>query len=262
MGFRRVIELGRSGFCVAILTALLSAASAQQPPRGVSVGEQYLFMAANAERAQRGIPALRWDATLYAAADFHAQQMAERNAISHQFPGEPELGERVRDAGAHFSAVAENVAEAPTAVGIQTAWMHSPGHRANLLDPNVDSIGIRIVQRGGELYAVEDFSRTVASMSFAQQETMVAQELGRIADLNLLPETEAAHRTCQMESGYAGSKAPGFLMRYTTGDLSVVPDTLRHRIESGRYHSMQVAACASTESQTFSSYRIAVLLYP
>lgn len=247
---------------MAALAVCGSTLRAQQAPRGVTVGEQYLFMAANAERAQRGLPTLRWDPTLYAAADFHARQMAERRAISHQFQGEPDLGVRVRDAGTHFSAVAENVAEAPTAVGIQTAWMHSPGHRANLLDPNVDSIGIRIVQRGGELYAVEDFARTVASMSFAQQEALVAQRLSGIADLTLLPTTDAAQRTCRMESGYAGSKAPGFLMRYTTGDLSVVPDVLRARIASGRYRTMQVVACTSTESQTFSSYRIAVLLYP
>jgi len=37
--------------------------------------------------------------------------------------------------------------------------MHSPPHRANLLDKDMDSVGIGVVERNGELFAVEDFSK-------------------------------------------------------------------------------------------------------
>ena len=53
---------------------------AQRPP---SVAEQYLFAAANAERAQQGLPVLRWDESLYRAAEGHAVEMASRESISH-----------------------------------------------------------------------------------------------------------------------------------------------------------------------------------
>jgi len=118
-----------------------------------SVAEQYLFSAANAERLQRGLPPLHWDAALYRAAQGHAQEMAARASISHQYPGEAELADRGRRAGARFSEIAENVAEAPTAVRIHDAWMNSPGHRANLLDPQVDSVGISVLRRDGQLLA-------------------------------------------------------------------------------------------------------------
>ncbi len=135
-------------FCGALLPARAQA---------VSVAEQYLFQAANAERASRGLPTLRWDTGLYHAAQGHCWQMAQRESISHQYPGEPELASRGKNAGARFSMIAENVAEAQTAVRIHDAWMNSPGHRANLLDPHLDAVGISVRSRNGQLYAVQDF---------------------------------------------------------------------------------------------------------
>ncbi len=73
---------------------------------------------------------------------------------------------RGQAAGARFSVISENVAEAPSALMIQDAWMNSPKHRENLLDPRVDSIGIRVIARGDRLYAVEDFG-SVGDESFA-----------------------------------------------------------------------------------------------
>jgi hypothetical protein len=73
--------------------------------------------------------------------------------------------------------ISENVAEAPSALMIQEAWMNSAKHRENLLDPRVDSIGIRVIARGDRLYAVEDFDRSVMNLSLEQQEVAVGQLL-------------------------------------------------------------------------------------
>jgi uncharacterized protein YkwD len=143
-----------------------------------AVAEQYLFAAANAERTQRGLRPLQWDPRLYLAAQAHASEMAERESISHQYPGEPELSARGREAGARFSVIAENVAVAPSAVRIHEAWMKSSGHRANLLDVRVDSVGIAVLSRGGELYAVEDFDRSFGGLSIDEQETTVGNLVG------------------------------------------------------------------------------------
>jgi uncharacterized protein YkwD len=35
----------------------------------------------------------------------------------------------------------------------------SPQHRANILDTDMDSAGIGVPERNGQLYAVEDFSK-------------------------------------------------------------------------------------------------------
>jgi len=227
-----------------------------------SVAEQYLFAAANGERTQRGLQPLRWDAALYRAAFGHAQEMAARASISHQYAGEAELADRGRSAGARFSEIAENVAEAPTAVRIHDAWMNSPGHRANLLDPQVDSVGISVMRRDGQLYAVQDFGRTVATLSFAQQEDKVGSLMLSIASLQLLPTSDDVRRTCSMDTGFAGSRRPWFVMRYTAGDLSRLPDALKVELASGKFHQAAVGACAGRGDQPFTAFNIAVLLYP
>jgi hypothetical protein len=226
-----------------------------------TVAEQYLLSAANAERVQRGLRPLRWDGALYSAADYHARAMAERASISHQYEGEPELTARGEQAGARFSVISENVAEAPSAIQIHEAWMNSPKHRENLLDPRVDSIGIRVIGRGGQLYAVEDFDRSVVNLSLTQQEDAVEQLLASRSAVAVLPASADARRTCAMEKGYAGSRQPWFVMRYTAADLSRLPDTLEQRLASGRYHEAEVGACPAEDAHNFAAYSIAVMLF-
>ncbi len=123
--------------------------------------EQVLFESANRERAAHRLPPLKWDAKLARAARQHALRMAQQNSLSHQFPGELDLPARAIQAGSRFSAIAENIAEGPSAGNIHAQWMKSPHHRANLLDTDLDSVGIAVTERNGQLFAVEDFSRAV-----------------------------------------------------------------------------------------------------
>ena len=39
--------------------------------------------------------------------------------------------------------------------------MNSPPHRANILDPEMDSLGVAVIERNGELFAVQDFALAV-----------------------------------------------------------------------------------------------------
>jgi hypothetical protein len=246
-------------YLAAVVLVGAVAAGAQSPG---SVAEQYLFAAANAERAQRGLGVLRWDEALYRAADGHAREMADRQSISHQYPGEAELAKRGRDAGARFSLIAENVAEAPTAVRIHAAWMRSPEHRANLLDPQVDSVAIRVVGRAGQLYAVEDFSRTVMRLTLEEQEQRVGDLLQRGSSVRLLDASAQSRQTCAMESGYAGGRMPTFVMRFTSPELTRLPVELTKRLATGKYSEAQVGACEVGGEQRFTTFRIAVMLYP
>jgi hypothetical protein len=236
--------------------------SAQVPAGPASVAEQYLFSAANAERTQRGLPPLRWDDALYRAASGHAREMASRRSISHGYPGEPELASRGRQAGARFSRIAENVAESPDAVRMHDAWMRSEGHRANLLDPEVTAVGIRVISRQGELYAVEDFARSVVDLSLAEQESTVEASIGSYSGIVLLPPSEDSRRTCGLGTGYAGFRQPGFVMRYTATDLSKLPETLRVELAARRYRQATVGACDAERGEDFAAYRIAVILFP
>ena len=228
---------------------------------GQTVSEQYLLAAANADRAAHGLGPVRRDEHLELAARGHAYEMAKRGTISHQFEGEEDLAERAGDAGAHFSLITENVAEASNSALIHDLWMHSAGHRANLLDPAVDAVGIAVVQVHGQLYAVEDFGKTVQTLSLSEQETTVA---GLLADrgVALVAGRGEARQTCEMSTGYAGGRQPWFVMRYTSSDIGRLPPELTTRLESGKYHQAAVGACVNGKQGPFTSYNLAVLLYP
>ncbi len=264
-GLKQLISLKKL-LWLAALTVLpvalnLYAQSAFDSQNKLTVAEQYLFAAANEARASQGLPPLRFDPVLSEASAVHAREMAEHDAISHQFEGEPELATRAANTGAHFSLIAENVGEAPTSPIIHDLWMHSPHHRDNLLDPNVDSVGIAIVTRNNQLYAVEDFARTVQVLTLNQQERTVASVLKQTG-VRVAETTEDARQTCTMSTGYAGSRQPWFIMRYTAASLNEIPSQLKSRLSTGKYHQAVVGACSSPNKTGFTAYNIAVLLYP
>jgi uncharacterized protein YkwD len=241
--------------------ANLQAQRGFEPEANLTVAEQYLLVAANQARANEGLAPVHLDPVLAEASALHARQMAEHADISHQFNGEPDLAERGASVGAHFSLITENVGEAPSSVIIHDLWMNSPGHRANLLDPNVDSIGIAVVIRDNELYAVEDFASTVQTLTLNQQERTVGSVLAK-SGLQIAETTEDARQTCTMSTGYAGSRQPWYIMRYTAASLDQIPSQLKTRLNSGKYHQAVVGACPTSRKTPFTAYNIAILLYP
>jgi Cysteine-rich secretory protein family len=234
-------------------------------PDTTTVAEQYLLAAANQERTERGLLPLHRNSQLAHAATQHARAMATHASISHQFAGESDLTDRGAGAGVAFSVISENVGEAPSVVTIHDMWMHSEHHRTNLLDPSVDSIGISVIARGGELYAVEDFAKTVRSVSLEQQEAAIAALVAQSDVITLANgpnDVSAARETCSMSTGYAGPRKPWFVMRFTSDSLTQLPGQLKTKLASGRYHEAAVGACAGASRSPFTSYNFAVLLYP
>jgi uncharacterized protein YkwD len=250
----------RSSILVAVLVASLFLPRIGVAQQRTTNAEHVLFDSANRERVAQGLPPLKWDGALALAAQRHAQRMAQQGALSHQFPGEPDLPARATQAGSRFSTIAENVAEGPSAAGIHLQWMNSPPHRGNLLDPDLDSVGIAVVQRNGQFFAAEDFSRAVADLSLAEQERQV-RALLEARGLRLLGNPADARQTCALVRGYAGKMRPQSVVRFETSDVRDVPDDLQQRIRSGDYHSAAVGACQSGSSSGFARYRFAVLLY-
>jgi uncharacterized protein YkwD len=140
-----------------IIGCLLSLAA--QAQSDANAGEQQLFISVNRVREAKGLQPLRWSEALGAAAHAHAAIMAEHGTAEHGFSGEPSLASRVTKAGGRFLWLAENIALGPGVEAIESEFLHSPNHRANLLDPDMDSIGVGVVKRGGQIFAVEDFSK-------------------------------------------------------------------------------------------------------
>ena len=225
-----------------------------------TVAEQYLLTAINQERAAHGLAPVQPDMALQQAAAAHAQLMANQKTISHQLADEPDLPTRASQTGAHFARITENVAEGPSVAGLHSALMKSQGHRTNILDPAVDAIGLAVISRNGQLYAVEDFQATVKSLTLEQQEAAIALLLDA-AGIELLPSADA-RQTCAMPTGYAGHTQPDFILHFTTNNLSHLPAKLRDRLATSQEHRASIGACNGTGATAFSQYTLAVMLYP
>jgi uncharacterized protein YkwD len=104
----------------------------------------------NAERRRHGAPRLRQNARLRRAAVRHSRAMVRQRFFSHVAPSGSTMVARIVNAGyRRWVSLGENIAwgsgtlAAPAAV--VRGWMHSPGHRENLLNPRFREIGIGIV---------------------------------------------------------------------------------------------------------------------
>lgn len=223
-----------------------------------------LLALANQARAAAGAGPLRWDDALAVAARKHCQRMATEGPIGHRYPGELDLSERAGLAGAHFDMIEENVAIGTTPEQIHDEWMHSTGHRQNMLNAEVDRVGIAVIASRGVLYATADYAHGVNKLSQAQVEDHIAG-LIQTSGVKILPNPALAREACSMESGVPrtnGGILPAFVMRWQDSDLSHLPKTLTDQLASGHYRDAAVGSCEPNgDAGTFTAYRIAVLLY-
>jgi hypothetical protein len=222
---------------------------------------EQLYALANEARATAGAGRLQWDPALAAAALKHCQRMVAEGPIAHRYGGEPDLTERAGQAGAHFSLIEENIAIGPDAAAVHDGWMHSPDHRANLLNPAVDRVGVAVVASHGVLYAVADYSRAVPALTQAQVEAAFAGLL-RASGVMVLRDTTGARAYCASAGRYQGSDPPSFLMRWQNADVTHLPQPLVDELVTGRYRKAEVGSCPAQDvNGAFTVYRVAVLLY-
>ncbi|KAJ2813080.1 hypothetical protein GGI24_006582, partial [Coemansia furcata] len=114
---------------IAVLAAVVASVSADT--RGPTVGQD-LCCAANKERAQRGIPALRWAPSIDIIAQHQSEYQRSIGKISHDGPPGQlnKLGGRLQSVGFGYRTAAENIGSGFSNVdGITAAWMKSDGHR-------------------------------------------------------------------------------------------------------------------------------------
>jgi uncharacterized protein YkwD len=228
------------------------------------VSAEQIFALANQARAQAGVGRLQWDPALAEAALQHCRRMAQEGPIAHRYDGEADVSGRAAQAGAHFSVIEENVAVGPSADAIHEEWMQSPGHRSNLLSPDVDHVGIAVVAARGVLYAVADYSAAVQQLNAWQVEARVAA-LVRVSGVAILRDPKLARQACAMNEGVprdASGMTPRFIMRWQGADLDSLPQALKDKLASGNYRQAAVGSCPAQGLQgAFTAYRVAVLLY-
>ncbi|GAA2418673.1 sigma-70 family RNA polymerase sigma factor [Streptomyces mauvecolor] len=136
-------------------TAKRAAASTES---GEPAAAQDVLALVNSERAKAGCSALTSNAKLYDAALKHSENMAAQNFFDHTDPSGAGPGERITAAGYKWSTYGENIARGQAdAAAVMDSWMHSPGHRANILNCAFKEIGIGVHYGSGGPWWTQDF---------------------------------------------------------------------------------------------------------
>ncbi len=221
--------------------------------------ERQLFESLNHERTAQGLAVLQWDNALFKAARRHALLMLNLNMLEHQLPSEPSLEDRLAEVGARFTAIAENIAVGSNPQTIHAGWMDSPGHRKNILNPQLTAVGIAAVRGPGGLFAVQDFSQAVADLSVEQQEQKVASFL-TANGFRVTEGSATARKACEKDSGFVGAGARS-IIRFETADLNKLPEEVERKIHSRGSDNAAVGACRANGARGFTRYRIAILFF-
>jgi uncharacterized protein YkwD len=254
-----------------------AAATAPDIPLGGydSQAEQQLLELANQARAQAGAPRLTLDAGLCRAARAHAEAMFGARQLSHQFEGEPSLPQRLATAtDTQLDQEGENVAFDFDAEKGHQHLMLSPPHRANLLNPAYNVIGLGVVRSGDRLYIVQDFGHALPNYSAAEVKeriaATVAQARRQASQPDLarsdLPSADAAACSMAQADKLATSAVHQLAQRYTVMTYtSLHPETLpanaSHVLASHNLRSFSVGTCyARTETYPTGVYWVVLSL--
>jgi hypothetical protein len=111
----------------------------------------------NGLRASKGLGALRRDIDLDTLASQHAARMASEQVLAHD-AGDGDPADRVRAVGLSVRLVGENVARAPSLRTAERLLWASPSHRANILGPRFDRVGLGMAGGRGDVWVVELFA--------------------------------------------------------------------------------------------------------
>jgi uncharacterized protein YkwD len=243
-----------------------AATSSDIPLNFDTEAEQTLLELANQARAQAGAPRLALDAGMSKAARTHAEAMFAARQLSHQFEGEPSLPQRLATATrTQLDQEGENVAlDLDAERGHQHLMLSSP-HRANLLNPAYNVVGLGVVRSGDRLYIVQDFGHALPNYSLPQVKERIA---ATVAEARLqanqpdlvrhdLPAADAA--ACSMAQADKLGTSPVHqvaqrytVLAYTSLRPETLPDNASQLFGSHVLRSFSVGACYA-RSKTYPS---------
>lgn len=144
---------------VALLALFAMVATPVQATPENPAGDENAFVASlNATRAKGGLAPLAVDGELRSLARDWAAQMAAAGHISHANP----ISAGVT---ADWLKLGENVGTGGNVTVIMNAFIASPGHYANIMDPEFTRVGVGVVWVGNALYTVHRFMKVAGEQA-------------------------------------------------------------------------------------------------
>jgi uncharacterized protein YkwD len=134
-------------------------------PSDYSLTRTGIIAQTNSERSKNAKTKLTENKALDRSAQVKAEDMLKRQYFAHEAPDGRTVSDLVDDQGYAYLKIGENLALGNFAsdADVVTAWMNSPGHRANILDGQYTEIGVGVARglyEGHTVYfAVQHFGR-------------------------------------------------------------------------------------------------------
>ncbi|WP_010236570.1 SafA/ExsA family spore coat assembly protein [Clostridium arbusti] len=101
----------------------------------------------NVERSKNGLGPLAANWQVGRVARYKSQDMINKKYFSHTSPTYGSPFNMMEQFGIKFSAAGENIAMGQrTPAEVVNAWMNSPGHRANILNPSYTQLGVGLAK--------------------------------------------------------------------------------------------------------------------
>ena len=116
--------------------------------------EKEVFDLINKQRTQNGLSPLKENSELQRVAKIKSQDMVNNNYFSHTSPTYGSPFDMMKSFKISYNTAGENIAGNSSNSGAVTAWMNSPGHRANILNSSFNQTGIGVVtgSKYGKIY--------------------------------------------------------------------------------------------------------------
>lgn len=134
------------------------------PVQAKSITPENVLALMNESRVEAGLPVLSLNATLTQAADAKASDMLKGDYFAHTSPTGKSPWYWIKRSGYRYRSAGENLAiNYYSAEEQHTAWMKSETHRANILSPKFEEIGIAIAE--GKINAATSLVVTVVFAS-------------------------------------------------------------------------------------------------
>ena len=116
--------------------------------------EKEVFDLINKQRTQNGLSPLKENSELQRVARIKAQDMVNNNYFSHTSPTYGSPFDMMKSFKISYNTAGENIAGNSSNSSAVTAWMNSPGHRANILNGSFNQTGIGVVKgsKYGKIY--------------------------------------------------------------------------------------------------------------
>ncbi|PET64827.1 sporulation protein [Bacillus sp. AFS001701] len=109
----------------------------------LSAFESKVVELTNIERSKAGLKAFKSNTKLSDVACVKSKDMTDKNYFDHNSPTYGSPFDMMKKFGISYKSAAENIAKGQkTPEEVVKAWMNSAGHRANILNGNLDQIGV------------------------------------------------------------------------------------------------------------------------